>query len=765
MSPIPAQTRTSARTPSAPKYPPYPRPPPAPTYSYSRPSTSQPSYLTTENIHPVASNGTHYQQSYPPLSPDSAGSPAAESSTPPPSTPGLQAPSPSVELQTRVESPSKVLSPPDVNYYERTSKETSRKSKFQALIKAPFGGRPRPPDSNSSRRHRTSPTAATPDSYTSPSSASSTIIFVTADSERYVTVSISGAKTAAQIRELILTKLNLFHEDELHPYSIYQTEIGSFAIGEPLSNDKLWALCRDHSDSKGSLKFFVSIASSTVHEPPPPAPPMEYSSSPPVLPPLANINPLRVKRRSRSRNGSISSMSDNVPLDIGYDADLDNPDRDQNKSTPRLPVHQTATIIPSSSAPAGHPPSPRRRPSIVQHARPASPLIQSPEQATPPGQSSERTWSQRKEDGFGIGHGLPPVPATAAPPPPLSPNRPSFSSYEEASGLAVPYSRLLHVRSGSDAGAEREMALRASEVHADAVTKQLRRDSPSSGKLRAEPSRDNLRDRLGRRVFDEDDPSWEPVPTPTASGTRLADDSDRFPTTLSRSTRVPTIARHRPTFPPRPPASQLAPSMQDTRPSTQPRSGRQPIPTNYFVTWKGEEGGRRASPASPSTWGSSSRLAKTSTKSMDNLKLSSSSSSTSRRNAQLPMTRQTGNMPYSPSGLTLSGVPKSYDPPRGSSFAKPLPAQASPHGTSPDFGQSVSSQYVSRGGAYSSNLISPSQDPIPRPQSATGDAVTSPTSRGYPRLQSPHQYGSTLDSGESNRSPRAHLPQQKLPFG
>lgn len=118
------------------------------------------------------------------------------------------------------------------------------------------------------------------------------------------------------------------------------------------------------------------------------------------------------------------------------------------------------------------------------------------------------------------------------------------------------------------------------------------------------------------------------------------------------------------------------------------------------------------------------------------------------------MTRPPANVAYSPSStLTLGGIAKSYEPPRG--FVRPLPVQGSPHVTSPDFAQTSSIQYSSRNGSYASNLMSSGHDPFPRPLSAAGDSnsMTSPTRGPHSRLQSPI-YGPTLDSGESNRSPR-----------
>lgn len=532
-----------------------------------------------------------------------------------------------------------------------------------------------------------------------------------------------------------------------------------------MTSDRLLALCRDHGDSKGTLKFFVSHSAAPVHEPSTPIQPVEYNPIPPVLPHMVSINPLRVKRRSRSRNGSFSSTSENLPLEVaaGYEADLDYPDRDT-----KPPVRPSQ--IPMAVPVPPHPPSPRRRPSLAHHPRPdprpASPLIQ-PEQSVSPPNSSERTRPQKREEKYG--HSLPPIPA----PPPLSPNRPSFSLHDDpVPTLSVPLSR--HLRSGSDAGADRESVLKTVEQSSESANRQLRiREHSSLQKIRPEPSRDNLKDRYSRRTFDEEDPSWEIIMP--GSG-RPADEVDRISPSVARSTRAHN-SRYRPTSPytsrqmlysnpPRQAPPTVPSSLQDSRPSNQPRPARVPLPTNnVFVNWKGEENSsRKVSPATSTPGWQGNRLGKNMTKSMDNLKLSShSSSSSSRRNQQqqpppqLPMTRPPANIrdvAYSPSStLTLSGIAKSYDPPRG--FVRPLPVQGSPHVTSPDFAQTSSSQYSTRTGSYPSNLMSSGHDPFPRPLSAAGDSnsMTSPTRGPYSRLQSPI-YGPTLDSGESNRSPR-----------
>lgn len=477
---------------------------------------------------------------------------------------------------------------------------------------------------------------------------------------------------------------------------------------------------------------------------------------PPVLPHMVNINPLRLKRRSRSRNGSFSSTSENLPPEVaaGYEADLDYPDREINKSSPK---HLIAPPMATSSA---NQLSPRRLPS--NQNRPSSPLIQNPEPASSPPNSSERTWSQRKEDKHP--HALPAIPIPQPPQPPsLSPNRPSFTSHDELPPI-LPNPKL-HSRTGSDADVV--STLKAAE-NTDNSAKPLRRPGPdnsSYGKSRLESF--NVNDLLpSRRPQDDEDASWEIVPSNLVQ--RPTDDLERVSPISRHTARQPGISRFRPSSPytnrhqanrhimnhpptRAPPATPSGP--QEIRTATQTRPARLPVPKNVFVTWKGEEGGnRKASPASVPTNGS--RLGKNVTKSMDNLKLSFSP--TSRRNPILPITRPPGtvrDLSYSPNTVTYSGIPKSYEPPRPN-FVRPLPAQGSSHTTSPDVAQGSSMPYAFR--SNTTNLTSPSQDPFPRPQSATGDPLISP-SRSHIRLQSPF-YGSTLDSGEANLSPRAVSP-------
>lgn len=125
---------------------------------------------------------------------------------------------------------------------------------------------------------------------------------------------------------------------------------------------------------------------------------------------------------------------------------------------------------------------------------------------------------------------------------------------------------------------------------------------------------------------------------------------------------------------------------------------------------------------------------------------------TRRAAPQLPMTRPTANIREAmPISTSSPGMPKSYEPPR--QHVRPLPVQGSAHGSNIDLGQNV---YGMRGTLYSGGLMSPNHDPYPRPQSAFGDSMTSPTQRHQRQLQSP-THGS-IDSSESFRSPRGTSP-------
>ena len=54
--------------------------------------------------------------------------------------------------------------------------------------------------------------------------------------------------------------MQISDESQAH-FSIYRTEVGSFAIGDALDDEQLFDLCRDEGDAFASLKLVVSNTS------------------------------------------------------------------------------------------------------------------------------------------------------------------------------------------------------------------------------------------------------------------------------------------------------------------------------------------------------------------------------------------------------------------------------------------------------------------------------------------------------------------------
>ncbi|KAF7347904.1 MAP kinase kinase kinase [Mycena venus] len=530
------------------------------------------------------------------------------------------------------------------------------------------------------------------------------LILVTADSERYVNVDISGATNPAFIRECVFTKLNIFDEEDQAHFSIYRTEIGSFATSEALSDDHLFDLCREFGDDKGSLKLLVSHSSARVHEPSPrPASALSPASTfvPPFIP-FAHA-PLQPQRRSRSRADSLSSASENLqPEAAGYDADQE---RDR-------PIGYTnGLVVPNGGA---------------QQTRSGSPL---PSRSSSPLPRAPMLYDRN-------GNIISPPP----PPPPLSPNRATFS-----------------IRIPSETEREEEEA----RHWRNRPQPRTRVDIPSSSSRR-------LRNKAPPQSADEDSPagqsdSWVMVnnnshdsdhpPTPVDarnSPSSAASSAARVRQQLSPSrykaqspySRALAIPAHPRNAPPPIPVTEprIAPPP--------PRAAGQPVPNKYVVTYKGpERGDAKAMPTSSSTW---SRLTK-GTKSMDNLRGHALGSH--------PVNLQPGEeIPYCQLAPPTSalGTPKSYD----GRTIRPLPIQGS-HDYSPSQSQSP---YGTRppGGLSSSTLMSPSNDPYPRPQSAIGDTITSPNQRYRQQFQT--GFGSNLNGdADYGRSPRAPSPTHPFP--
>ncbi|KAK0464912.1 MAP kinase [Desarmillaria tabescens] len=731
---------------------PYHRRAPLPNVPKSPPPA--PSPLTT-NMAPRIPRSQASHQSL--SSPSSTSSPAADESTPPPSTPGL--PIPPVDLSTDFlpqQDPTIVSYNNDRSGRNDIHISTSRNvtGKIFQQLKSPFQHRslhtrpqpipPVPPPVN------TSPTVSTPDSYTSASSHSSTTtvsdkvsILATADSDTYVNVDISGVQSAAVIRECIFSKLHI-DDDEQSRFSLYRTEIGAFAMSDALTDEKLFELCREFGDSKGTLKLLVSHSSAPVHEAAPSLPsslsPSVNTVPPPVLPSCA---PLRPRRRS-SRHGSLSSASEQIPTEqaAAYDADVD---ADNHRTTMRPPPHphlNTVTSVVSVPSSSG------RRPSAP--ARPSSPLI--PPRSTTP---SPPTGSQSEAKQFVNWYGNlvpapPPPPPLSSVPPPLSPLSATFDD----SSLTPPATRT-HGRSGSDAAAEREQALRASEQIFETAGRQWQSQldhQPSRDNLqskerrtrgRLEPQRRDLDESLGRPeswvvVSRDQEIPTSPPPRQSPKQTRVKNPlyPSRYRATQSgRPIVVPAPPRHPP-----PPVPHTSPEIRS--PGTSRQAG-QPVPSTYVVTWKGEEKADQKSTGTPTSSTDPWRPIRTGAKSMDNLRAAAFNGGhpptlqpgmPRRHNGQTSMNRSNGNIPFT------SG-PKPYE---SRTPVKPLPVQGP---------SQRSSQYNGRTTGYPGGYMSPNQDPFPRPLSAFSDvrtAMTSPTNK-YPRPTP--SYSNTMEYPDSTRSP------------
>ncbi|KAF8643456.1 hypothetical protein AX16_009012 [Volvariella volvacea WC 439] len=86
----------------------------------------------------------------------------------------------------------------------------------------------------------------------------------TGNAEHYHVVDLTGSTDGATIRARIFTKLNI-PVDIYHEFSIYQTELSSYALGPPLGNTALYQLCLEKGNPTGDLRFFVSTLPDGPH--------------------------------------------------------------------------------------------------------------------------------------------------------------------------------------------------------------------------------------------------------------------------------------------------------------------------------------------------------------------------------------------------------------------------------------------------------------------------------------------------------------------
>jgi hypothetical protein len=484
--------------------------------------------------------------------------------------------------------------------------------------------------------------------------------------------------------------MQISDENQAH-FSIYRTEVGSFAIGEALTGEHLFELCRDHGDAYASLKFMVSHTSAAVHESPLDSsyPREVYTIPPPVVVPRNNemYSPVRSQRCPGSPPRSLSSASERVPQESGggYDASVsdDNADaaeRDPNRTTIKPGSYKnTQRTVPSSLRP-------QSPPSAVERGR-------------------TETAPLRVEK-----HHLP-----SLPPQPLSPGKSRFPFMEDSYTLPA---RRTPQAGSSDAALERERALENSETKLELADQHLRAQQQEAEGREKQRTRERERE-VQRR------------PQPKSRGTG-SEHWTVVPSDIPHS----DYKKERPTMHdgPRSPPSRRGQGYSEYSPRNTPTEGRNsrrqvgtPVPTNWAVSWiaPGGKTEPKVSPTSPSLYRNN--------RSMGDLRGAAAKHPVPLQPGKrapppppLPMTRQAITQEF-PDTNGTHPIPRSYDS-RGplispvSSTTRPLPVA----GNSATSSTSLTS---------SLGLISPSNEPHPRPRSAMGNTGVPPQTSA--RIQSP----------------------------
>jgi len=525
--------------------------------------------------------------------------------------------------------------------------------------------------------------------------------------------------------------MQISDENQAH-FSIYRTEVGSFALGDALTDEHLFELCRDHGDAYASLKFMVSHTSAAVHESPLDSSYSQkfYTIPPPVVVPRSNdvYSPVRSQHRSGSPQRSLSSASERMPQESGggYDASVsdDNADaaeRDPNRTTIKPGSYKTTQ---RNVPPSLRPQSP---PSVVERGR-------------------TETAPLRIEK-----HHLP-----SLPPQPLSPGNPRFPFMEDSYTLST---RRAPQTTSSDAALERERALENSETKFELADQQWRAQQQEAEEREKQRIRERERERereaRGR-------------PPAKNRGTGGSEHWTVVPSDIPHS----GYKKERPTIHdgPRSPPSRRGQGYSEyssrNTPSESRSSRRTLVPSDWPVSWiaAGGKTEPKLSPTSPSlTYRNRSMgdlrtaAAKHPTPLQPGKRVPAPPLPTAR-----PATSGTTQESTDPNGA--QSIPRSHDSrgplisPVSSTTTRPLPVAGNSATTSISLTSSL-------------GLISPSNEPYPRPRSAVGNAGTSPqtstriqspTNQPEPNNQtrspsstlSPHPYRYNYETGFSSLIPK-----------
>ncbi|OCB88556.1 hypothetical protein A7U60_g4259 [Sanghuangporus baumii] len=704
----------------------------------SLPSTScpPPSHIPFNTGAAELTQTAHTGQSNPSLSSPSGSSSPAVESTPPPSTPGQSVPA--EDGGNNVERPK--YASPDERQETRQHNSISRASVMDKIRNFP-----------SSLHTRVSKQAPTPIVTSGPSYAPSpppnepishkVLLTVTADCDNFTFLDISGAVSAAMIKEKMFSKLQIA-DDQQPFFSIYRTEVGEFAISDALSDDQLMEMCRKEGDHKGNLKFLVQHSSASMHLPPPPSRPVIANHVPPVLPYQDSFrSPSHRGRSTKSNHETISSTSDIDQVVVHTPDDQEQYERERNRNTIRpsqqpLPTQHFGSAIPASPRRLGL--MNIREPSPAGPRRPISPIKTQPVESGTNTSSvatffGDRTWSG------------------ATPPLTFSPS----GMYPDDNSIMSPPDRNRHAHSPSDSAADRERISvqneRQQQVQAEKEARYAR--NKEAGRRKAKPV--DHTDTFSKRTGDP----WVLVPSPNAPRPVQHSSSSSQPSShpldgpgkygpygqgvySSSRPNLPQVVG-----PPRHPPPPVPPSSESGRQGRRPA---QQVPLNWANKCvPGDKTDQRPN-----------RLYNA--KSMDNLRMGNfaftSSSAVSQKINQglsrpsMDKLRETSisqasfmNMDSSPRRDPQSpGLPRSYDP-RNASFSPTAyaPTRPSPMNTTQNqgsFGQSPSTQprpLPTHGPVPSSSsnyYLSPNSGPWrqspedvhPRPHSVQDDIGASP---------------------------------------
>ncbi|KDQ63487.1 hypothetical protein JAAARDRAFT_53694 [Jaapia argillacea MUCL 33604] len=729
-------------------------------------------------------------------SPSSTSSPAVES-TPPPSTPGQSIPpvdlagdAPQRQEPQIAPMPNERNEPSAQQNRDIPGSRTNLLDKIKSHLPHPSRHARRP---SSTSRATTSPTATTPDSYTSsPRSANAErrAVLVTTDADNYVRVDISGARSPDYIRERIFTHLRIADDDQ-DQFSIYLTEFGAFAMGDALSDDQIFDICMNRGDAKGSLIFFVSHGSAAVHESHSnQASPTVNTIPPPILPNRGYPTPGRSRPGPGSRHDSQSSLSERLQPDVaaGYEPSVSDDLNDgESRGTLRPPVRQINSgpqisqgFVPPSPV-GGH-----RAPSLPPLAplRPVSPVPQPTTRPLSPPESSSPLRSRVRGPDYDRYGGPTPVLQT----PSTSSNLSKFPFLEDNTPTPSTY-RPTHFRSGSDAAAERERALQESENqldYADRLWRQKRNERDYRGgagtgsKCLTDRAREKFQDTEygdGDRKIQGD--PWVVVPRDVPSTSygypkvrpTTGPDSNRAPPPLSISRPLMRDREYRPSRyqtgpgpspsrlpipnPPRNPPPPPPIGAAEPRMTSQGRPVGQTVPPSWVVSYKSPpKSDSKPQPPPPpppppptNIW---NRL--NSTKSMGDIGAAyrqqvPTALQPGARRPKLPMSGQpsamssTSYLPdHSPTNSRDGGMPgslpKSYDPLRNAFppnyGSRPLAPMATSQSSYESGAGGRQVNYPGRPPSPSvnfSSMLTPSQDPYARPSSALGDITSSPSTQ------------------------------------